>query len=61
MSHLPNVNVLVLPGEIVLRCEEEHAVALLPLAHGNAGAVPVAVVRLRLLVVVVAARAQGRA
>mmetsp|Transcript_25296 Transcript_25296/g.81816 ORF Transcript_25296/g.81816 Transcript_25296/m.81816 type:complete len:207 (+) Transcript_25296:2254-2874(+) len=47
--------------EVVVVGEEEHAVALLPLPHGDAGAVPVAVLGLGLLVLVEAAGTEGRA
>jgi len=39
---------LVVSGELVVSREKEHAVAFVPLAHGYAGAVPVAVLDLRL-------------
>jgi len=48
-------------GEVVVVGEEEHAVALLPLAHGYAGAVPVAVLCLGLLILVESTGAEGRA
>lgn len=57
-DHLLERDLRVLPPEVVVLGQEEHAVALLPLAHRDAGAVPKALSRLGLLVVVVPARAQ---
>jgi len=45
-------------GKVVVFCQEEHAVALLALAHRHTRAVPEALLSLKLLVVVMAARAE---
>ena len=54
-------DLLLVAHEIVILGEEEHAVALLALPHGNTRAVPEPARDLSLLVVVVPARAQRRA
>ena len=59
LHHLLHGDGALIPREIVILGEEEHAVTLFALAHGHAGAVPEPGGHLRLLVVVVAARAQG--
>eukprot|EP00982_Pelagococcus_subviridis_P007990 30800-Pelagococcus_subviridis.AAC.3 len=51
---------LLVPDEVVVLRQEQHAVALLPLPHRDARAVPKPALHLRLLVVVVPARAQRR-
>ncbi len=52
---------LLLPGKAVVLRQKQHAVALVPFPHGDAGAVPVPVLGLRLLVLVETAGAEGGA
>ena len=61
LVYLLDGDVSFVPREVVVLGEEQHAVALLALAHRDARAVPEPTLHLRLLVVVVPAWAQGRA
>ena len=50
-------NLLLVTHKRVVLCEEKHAVALLPLSHGDTGTIPVGHVHLSGLVFIMAARA----